>query len=443
MKVILSILFLLLSHAALAQNQMSFDVTIDKLNFVKPTKGIGKAGTLIFKSASVFNNGIVLNVNNVNNYFDAQIFVRPTFLGFTTQFGNFGFGIKEKSLLATVHQTELINSKFIMDDNQLTLSGESMYFVNDSSNLKLKAFRLYCQNNSLTKIATDVQADVLSSCFKFMTLNGTYQPGNELAQMEYEGIDEGEKTFIKADVKSFDLRQNELLANLPKVTTVSNDSYIITASDVVLNCAKDPELSALDFEKIKGPCLNKLRINSMRANLNDKKEKSNFDLVVKSIVIQDKILYLTLDSGVLSDSSSSTFLSTVLVNCRKNYDTDLFELTDVIQDCVEYGRISIGEVRSNNKLEDKKDSSNKNIAVSVENGAVIIQADVKLLGFNNRVTIYGTVTVDAEKKQLILKVTDTKLPFGLTSVKMLMHFLKKDLISKDISINNNIITISL
>ena len=150
-----------------------------------------------------------------------------------------------------------------------------------------------------------------------------------------------------------------------------------------------------------------------------------------------------MDSGVLSDSLSSTFLTTVLVNCRKNYDTDLFELTEVIQDCIEYGRISIGEVRSNNKVEDKKDSSNKNIAVSVENGKIIIQADVKLLGFNNRVSIYGTVSVDAVKKQLILKVTDTRLPFGLTSVKMLMHFLKKDFISKDISINDNVIIISL
>lgn len=445
MKLLLLSLMCATSNQVFAEDKMSFDVSIDKLNFVKPVKGVGKAGTLIFKSASFFNNGIVLNVNNVNNYFDSQIFVRPTFLGFTTQFGNFGFGIEENSLISNVLQTELVNSKVIMDDNQLTLSGEYMYFVNEESTLKLKSFRLYCQNNSLTKATnpTQTQTDVMNSCFKFMTLNGTYQPGNETAQLEFEGVEGEDKTFIKASVNSLDIRQNEILANFPAITTVSNDSYTINASNVLLSCAKDPELADLDMDRIKGPCLNKLRIGSMKANLNDKKEKSNFDLDIKNLVVQDKVLYMTLNNGILSDSVSATILSNALVNCRKNFDTNLFELTEIIQDCVEYGRISIAEVRNDNRTDDKKDSSNKNIAIGIENGNIIIQADIKFLGFNNRVSIYGTIGLDASKKQLILKVTDTKLPLGLSSVKILMHFLKKDLISKDIAINNNVITITL
>lgn len=439
------ILLLLLSciGSVQAQEKMSFDVTIDKLNYTRPLKGVGRAGNLVFKTASVFNNGIVLNVNNINNYFDSQIFVRPTFLGFTTQFGNFGFGIEENSVINTIKQTDLLNAKFIMDENQLTLSGESMDFMNEDSSVKLKAFRLYCQNNSLLKSAGSAQADVLSSCFSFMTLNGTYQPGNEQAVLEYEGVDGVDKTYIKAKVKSFDIRRNEILVQLPSVTTVSNDSYTIQASDVVLNCSKDEDLAGLDFEKIKKPCMNKLRLNPLKAYLNDKKENSQFNLDLKNVVVQDKILYVTLNSAIMSDKISSTFITNALVNCRKNEDSDLLELNHVLRDCIEYGRVSIVEVKSDNIVDDKKDSSNKNIAISIENGNILIQADIKFLGFTNRVSIYGKIALDENKKHLILSVTDTKLPFGITSVKLLMHFLKKDLISKDITFNKNVITIAL
>jgi len=439
---ILSSLIFSFSAISVEPNKMSFDVGIDSLNFVRPVKGVGKAGTLIFKTANVFNNGIVLNVNNVNNYFDSQIFLRPTFLGFTTQFGNFGFGIEENNIINTVKQTDLTNAKFVMDENQLTLTGESMYFLNETSSMKLKLFRIYCQNNLLVKQFAPAQTDVLASCFSFMTLNGSYQQGNDLAQLEYEGINGEDKSFLRATVKSFDIRQSEILANLPTVMTVSNDSYVINATDLVLNCAKDEDLAGLDFDKIKKPCMNKLRLNPVKAVIVDKKENSRFNLDVKNVVVQDKVLYISLNSGVLSDKLSTTYINNALINCRKNEDSDLFELTNVLRDCITYGRVSIGEVKSD-RVEEKKDSSSKNIAINADNGSILIQADIKFLGMNSRVSIYGRVSLDEAKKQIHVTVTDTKLPFGINSVKLLMYFLKKDLISKDISINNNVITITL
>ena len=72
-----------------------------------------------------------------------------------------------------------------------------------------------------------------------------------------------------------------------------------------------------------------------------------------------------------------------------------------------------------------------------------MQAEAKLLGLKARVSIYGNLALNEAKKQLIITVTDTKLPLGLNSVKLLMYLLKKNLISKDISISNNVITIQL
>lgn len=438
-----------LSVTTFAETKISVDLSIDKLQFQKPPKGVGRAGTMVFKTANVNNNGIVLNINNVNNYFDSQIFIRPTFLGFTTQFGNYGFALEQDSIFNSIVNTELTNSKLLFDDVQLNLSGEAMNFMNSDTSLKLQKFRVYCQSSAPVEpetpgAVTTPSTDMVKSCLSFMTLNGNYVPGNESAALEYEGLDAktGDKTFVKTLVRSVDLRKTEINASLLATKTVSNDSYFINASNVELNCAKDEDLSAPDFDKIKSACLNRMKLGPLKANIVDKVAKSTFNLDVKDITVKDKILYFTLNSGALSDATSTTSLFNVLLNCKKEKDTDLLELTDVLSDCTAYSRISIGEIR-NSKPDDKKDSSIKNIAINANNNALVTTAEVKFLGVTARVSIYGNVTLDKAKKQLFITVTDTKLPLGINSVKLLMYFLKKNLISKDIAINNNVITIQL
>lgn len=442
------ILSSLLAFNAFAESKLSVDLTIDKLQYQKPPKGVGRAGVLIFKSANVNNNGIVLNINNVNNLFDSQIFVRPTFLGFTTQFGNYGFSVLEDSVINAVNQTELINSKLVLDDNQLNISGEFLSFLNSDSSVKLKTFRLYCQSLLPLETASAPMEgspanDMIQNCFSFLTLNGNYAPNNETATLEYEGVDKttGDKTFVEASVRSFDLRKNQISANLKSARTVSNGTYFINANNVTLNCAKDSDLKEMDVDKIKKTCLNEIKIAPLKASIVDKVAKSTFNLDVKDITVKDKIVYFALNSGALSDAVSTTQLLNMLLNCKKETDTDLLELPQVLSDCVSYARISIGEVKSSKP--DEKDSSIKNIAVSSANGALIIQAEVKFVGIKARVSIYGNVALNADKTKLIITVTDTKLPLGINSVKLLMYFLKKNLISKDIAIQNNIITITL
>lgn len=220
---------LILSFSAIADSKMSVDLSIDKLNYHKPNKGIGEAGVLIFKTANVNNNGIVLNVTNANDYFNSQIFIRPTFLGFVTQFGNYGFPLSPDTFFNTLNQAELLNSKLVLDDNQLNLSGEAFSFVDNSNNVKLKTFRLYCQSaaNFEGKPNIDVPTgDIMTNCFNFLTLNGNYIPNNDMASVEYTAIDKNEKTFIQAQVKSFDLRKSEIKLNLVTTKTVDRKSVV-------------------------------------------------------------------------------------------------------------------------------------------------------------------------------------------------------------------------
>lgn len=448
MKYFSTLVLFIFSLTVFAETKFSVDVSIDKLTFQKPAKGIGKAGILNFKSANMINNGIVLNVNNVNNYFDSQIFVRPTFLGFTTQFGNFGFALEDVSVLNQINQTELQNAKLILDDYQLNLSGQFFSVTNKDSSVKLKNFLLYCQGNGVAPLdvnqATESPStDIIKNCFSFMTLNGSYIPLNPSAQIEYEGVENNDKTFMQSEVRSFDLRKTLINADLVNAKIVSNDDFIINTTSVKLDCDKDEDLTELDFEKIKKTCTNRMKLSPLKATLVDKKQKTSFDLDINNILVKNKLLYFGITSGLLTGAESTTYLSNVLLNCRKEKDSDVFELNDVLGDCLTYGRLSIGTLTSDNKFDDKKPSSNKNLIINLDGGRMVLSTAIHFLGMNHKVAIYGGLVLDKSNKKLRVTVTDTKLPFGITSVKLLMYFLKKDLISKDIKIEKNVITISL
>ena len=439
MKFFIFILIALSSFSTIADSKLSIDLAIDKLFFQRPPKGVGKAGTLIFTHANVDNNGILLNINNVNNYFDSQIFLRPTFLGFNTQFGNYGFALDDKSFFNSLNQTELQNSKIILDDNQLNLSGEYFTYISPESSIKLKTFRLYCQSPLPDPGSDPTTNSMMTNCFNFLTFNGNFAPNNQSASLLYEGVNNGDKMLIKAQVKSLDIRKTEMNLNVISANTISNDTYFINASSLDLNCAKDEDLKSLDIPKIKKACLNRLNIAPLKVNMIDKVSNSAFNLDIKNIAIKDKIAYLAINNGSLSDKSSTTYIDNILLNCKKELDTDLLVLTQVLRDCISYSRLSISEVKSTKP--DKKDSSIKNIILSSTNNALMIRAQVKFLGIKAVVGISGSISLDEAKKQLAIKVTDTKLPLGINSVKLVMYFLKKVLISKSIFIHNNIITI--
>ncbi len=183
MNKLFTLLFLhcsLLSFNSVAETKLSVDVTMDKLQFQKPPRGVGKAGVIVFKSANVNHSGTVLNINNVNNQFDAQIFVRPTFLGFKTQFGNYGFPLEANGALGALDSTELLNSKLVLDDHQLNLAGEFLSFTIVDSSVKLKTYRLYCQ--TLAELDVSLPTDAppwryVTKLFQLFDLERELPPG--------------------------------------------------------------------------------------------------------------------------------------------------------------------------------------------------------------------------------------------------------------------------
>lgn len=425
----------------------SYEMQFDKFTYKRPTRNLGFAGEFVFKKANINTNGVAFNVENKNNIFDAKVFMRPNFLGFTTSIGSFGVTFEKENPLTIVDQLDVTNASLILDDTQLNLSGLSLTAVQPTTYVKLDNFRIYCQRLQGAN-SEETESSLTNDCFNFLTLNNAFSNGS-LGNIHYIDTAEEEKLELKAQFKSIDLRPNTLSVDLNQVETISGNDYFIKLSTLNFQCPKDPTLKEIDPKKITEDCLRQIKIAPFRAQIEDKKEKSKFDLNITNFQIKDEIAYINIPNGKLSDPESDTFLKDVLVNCRKSPETDVMDITAILSDCVQYSKLSIGETTSTNQKAEadwkgnKPDSTTKNILININNNKLILETDVRMLGLNHRVKIYGLVIVLKNEKALELTVTDTKLPFGLSSVKLLMYYLKKNFVSKDIKMNKNVIRIYL
>jgi hypothetical protein len=140
---------------------------------------------------------------------------------------------------------------------------------------------------------------------------------------------------------------------------------------------------------------------------------------------------------------NSIWVNSVLLNCKKEAETDPLEVMQILRDCLNFSRLSIADISNNKRALEKSPSTIQNILINSDSGRLNTQAIIKFLGFKAKVIINGNASINEAKKQIILTITDTRLPLGINSVKLLMYFLKKDLISKNITIQNNVITINL
>ena len=439
--------------AVFADAKLAVDLDVVKINYLRPINGVGNSGTMIFKTAKLnTSNGVVLNATNINNIFDSQLFIRPNFLGFTTSFGDFGVPVPDKSILKTIKTMDLDTSRLVLDENQLNFSGKSFSYTDYNSSTRLFKFRLYCQNAAPTEgNESSDSLEIVKGCLNFLTLNVNINDSTDLASLEYEvasKVNPNEKMQFVATIKNFDFRKKQISGNLPtfKSNSISATGvYSISSNDLSFACGKDEAIETLDTDKLIKGCLNDLSAEPFNASLQDSKQKTSFYLDFKKITVKNKVLSATINNLSIKAavSSATTYLKDVNLKCRKETDSNLLNITNVLRDCLSSSQVTIGEVATSNNSDDKTDSSNKNISITSSGGSVTILADVKFLGITARVSISGNISLDEKTKKITLAITDSRLPFGVNSVKLVMYFLKKDFVSKDIQINNNNITFAL
>ncbi len=259
----------------------------------------------------------------------------------------------------------------------------------------------------------------------------------------------------------------ELTANQIKADTARNTidipGYKIDTGAAKIACAKDPELKELNSEKMTKDCLNDLEVVARKIVFNDEKEETKFFIDLEKLQIQDERLIFKTPSTQIADKESVTTLFDTKAACYKSLEGDLFDMQQVLGECFKDGNLYISKITSNDdgkkyldlynsifenninpgQRQRNSDSDIKNISVAFKGNKAFLSADVKVLIKNFTITINADVEHHPKDSTMIFHVTSTRLPLGIGWRKLLMYFLKKNLVGSFITYEGNSIIIKM
>ncbi|EQC48777.1 hypothetical protein M899_3350 [Bacteriovorax sp. BSW11_IV] len=461
MKKLVPILCLATSINVFAVNSSNFiEIDISKMDYKLPEKGSGDAGILNFRQVNLSWDGMNIGINNSNKIFDSKIFFRPRFIGFAGEHLNLGFQLEEENALKTINTLNIQESKFLINPQFFSFNGKEFAMTDASMKLKLKKFNLYCGGSAKYDLTT---ADgIIAGCLMESLINAQEENSLSAAEVEYYSVSETGDMNLVSKLNNIELSPAQIIADTTR-NTIDIPGYKIDTGAAKVACAKDPELKELNSEKMTKDCLGDLEVVARKIVFNDEKEETKFFIDLEKLQIKDERLIFKTPSTQIADKESVTTLFDTKVACMKSFDSDLFDMQQVLAECFKDGNLAISKIASNDdgkkyldlyegifendlnpgQRQRSSDADVKNISVGFKNNKVFLSADVKVLIKNFTITVQADVEHHPKDNTIIFHVTKTRLPFGIGWRKLLMYFLKKNLVGSFITYEGNSIIIKM
>ncbi len=434
-------------HAS-ATKSITLDVNVEELFFIKPKEGVGSGGKVLVKDTNIQIDDIVLNLGGNEEGLLAEIFYRPTFLGLNTSFGNVGVNFLEGNPASLVDAILLQKAQVILDPLQVNVAGNLVHAKVPNLEFKAELFRVYCQPPmGIMNMGEEgfIAPNPVETCLNFMTFNGSVNGVNKLARVQATYAEPVKKSevVLSTDVESVELRPASIKLALQKLSLDLNKEFQINSNSFKVSCFKDPSMVELKTDKLIKDCVQTFRLNDVTFNITDKKSTGKYTAQIKTAKNENEMLSAQIPLFSLSNKTSNSSLKNVSFECKFGKDLNFLEIFPILDSCIGYSKIQIGSLSTSEFDGLLKGLKVGHTSLNLENGLFNFWAAVRYLTFDSKINVKGTVHTNAAKKQIILKVVDTRLPLGISSVKFLMYVLRKNVVAKEISYSGNQIIITL
>lgn len=300
--------------------------------------------------------------------------------------------------------------------------------------------------------------------------------GHEYSIMDFKMIDleakedETKEVFIRSHIDSFKTNQNKITVSAPKSTISLDDNYDFHFNDLSIECDKESNIIKFSGTKVLADCKHKgtyIMRDILIDNKKDEKRPKYF-LKPEYLKVKDGYLSLLAPGFQLVDEKENITLLNNSIKCRKDYESDLFDILDVIEGCFKESRAYISRIVSEkNKKRDAteyiydlyermlqgkvanpislirtRDAFVRDVKININNNWIKIDLDIKFLKADLKVKAEGRITLDRETEMVTIDIKQAKLPLT-KSKKVLLYFLKKNMANDTISFKNGKIFIKL
>lgn len=355
-----------------------------------------------------------------------------------------------------------------------SLKLENKMFKYDSPTAKLKLLNVQMKSN---KVGDFKELDYDSYLLSLYNASTFYpSKGFQTTTLDYSiinpeaGLDETKVLNIRSDIKEFKSDQNKIYATASKLLLKQDEEYFYHLNGTSLECAKESNILDFNSDKVLADCKNngtyKFRDILIDNQKDDKKPK--YFLKPEYIKVEDGFLSLLASGFQIVDEKENLTLLNASLKCKKDYDKDLFEILDIIENCFQDSKAYIGRIVSEkNKKRDQtkgiyqlykrmlegkvanpinlvrtKDAFVRDVKVQIKDNWLAVDLEIKFLAGDIKVKAEGSIVLDRESETIIIDIKKAKLPLT-KSKKILMYFLKKNMANETVVFEDGKILIKL
>ncbi len=342
-----------------------------------------------------------------------------------------------------------------IENEKVNIKANKFSFSSLESVFNIGNFELKCDlvDGEVTDVAT-----YMASCLTSSELTTESKADFFFNQT---GISEktGEPLDLKIDgaITNLKVQDGRLILSADELGLNVSDKVFFDLKDLGVNCRKDEKHTKLEIPLILETCKEDISVQASDIKfhtINEKTESIRGQIKSRYIFVENNKLNFNLDTVKMIDKESRKVIKGVLGHCNLKEDTDVLDVSSVIDACSKNLAMNInalytGEEGTNqNSLKDSRFDINNfsveeekagvsDIRASIVNGQLAASMRVRVMGMNPLVTLQGSVDWNAETEYLTLDISHSKLPLGITSKGMFMSIAKKFLASDMIQFGDN------
>ncbi|OFZ21527.1 MAG: hypothetical protein A2202_08870 [Bdellovibrionales bacterium RIFOXYA1_FULL_36_14] len=329
MKKVLSTIFLTMAIFIPEINaNQTIDASILKLDYLRPSNFSGPAGSVIFDEVKILRNDMMMILENDDDVFDSEIFIRNKFLGFKGKYHSFGFIVDSESMLGEVNEANLSNALLNIDDQRLNFSADQMKLDILKAALEFNNSRLFCLKDQLLVVESD---NLLFGCLNNANFAPNTQKTDALVKIEVRGDDASQNIFLEGLLESFEMTADSIVLKTQSSNIKLVDKEIST-DEFQFICPKSYIVPPFDSQKIVTECFDNARMVN--------EEKQSVGLRFKLKVEEDE---LDFNSRLKSVSMDKLLLRVLSIDNEFKFDAMTGKSDAVTLDCNKYLNLS-GEI---------------------------------------------------------------------------------------------------
>ena len=276
-------------------------------------------------------------------------------------------------------------------------------------------------------------------------------------EVEENDLENIKHVKLGTDFTRLSILRDSLQIDSPKSELSLDDELLINLFDSSIVCEKEVDVVTPDPDKLLQDCKNSNEIHSDRILIKDALTNNYFYVKPTSYVTEPEEIKADIKFIQVTDPEDLTTIHKLQGTCERGNGSDIFNPDHILADCAQNADIEINKIVTTSRedislnvdvlyenlfkgkvgmnpinLVSFKKPDLKDIVIKVTNGRLYFESMVKLLVGTYKVKVWANASFNADKREFVLDVTKTKIPFMVNTRGALLfivkHFVANDLI---------------